>query len=84
MQVLLYCIIIFALYCIYLCCEFIHYEERWTSAIARAPVHICDVNPEQPTDLFCFKKKKKSLISIFYKKWAIRVCVCVCVWGGGG
>ena len=28
-------------------------------AIARAPIQICNVNPKQPTDLFCKKKKKK-------------------------
>ena len=34
------------------------------AAIARAPVQICDVNYEPPTDLFC----KKSLIYIFTKE----------------
>ena len=39
-----------------------HTQQRaMDAAIARAPVQICDVNSEQPTDLFC----KKSLIYMY-------------------
>ena len=58
-------------------CHFLHFHSlnqalrrAMGTATARVPVQICDINPEQPTDLFC----KKNHISIFCKRdqWVVR------------